>query len=211
MKVICLGSGPNMTKINDMDTSGLTIVAANNVWKGTDKWNYLLLAGDYPEKEKIIKERHRPPSKMVYTQRGEKSIREAYLGMDGLPANSNGEVYKKTAIKLGIPFYFTVVYWTLYYLKLTHIAFLGFDMDYTPQKDGATAFYGLGYDMQKRGIPDPFFQMREVYNNDPNFMIPLFDGIEKRRGKTNLYNLSDNPNSTLPWNRIGIDEFRSLR
>jgi hypothetical protein len=210
MKVICLGSGPNMTRVNDINTNGITVIAANNVWKGTEKWKYLLLAGDYPEKEKIIKEKHRPPNKMVYTQRGEKSIREAYLGMDKQPIKCGSELYQKTAIKLGLPFYFTVTYWTLYYLKPTHIAFLGFDMDYTPLEDGSTAFYGLGYDMQKRGIPDPFYQMREVYNNDPNFMTPLFQGIKERQGKTKLFNLSDNPNSVLPWDRIDIEKFRRL-
>jgi hypothetical protein len=210
MKVVCLGSGPNMVKINDMNTEGLTIVAGNNVWKGTDKWNYLLLAGDYPDREKIIKKYHNPPNKMVYTHRGEKSIREAYLGMDKQPLKSGREVYDRTAVKLGIPFYFTVTYWTLYYLKPTHIAFLGFDMDYTPQKDGATAFYGLGYDMQKRGIPDPFFQMREVYNNDENFMVSLFQGIEERKGNTKLFNLSDNENSRLPWEKTTMDDFRNL-
>ena len=51
-KVLAVGSAPNMTLVNDWDTSDCRVVGINNIWKGTDKWDHLIVAGDYPEKKK---------------------------------------------------------------------------------------------------------------------------------------------------------------
>ena len=207
MKVICLGSGKNMTLINDWDTQGIKIAGVNNVWKGTDKWDYLVHAGDYPFKNKIVKR----PGQEVHSAGGVKGFRQSYISM----STENGKTmnWEQARIHLGLPIYFTLTYWVLHYLKPTHIGFLGFDMNYTPGKDGETAFYGKGYDMQQRGVPDPLYQFRNVpeyKKHGDNMMNILLDRLKDRKGNTQFYNLSDDPDSVLPWQRTTIEEFKNI-
>jgi len=202
MKVICVGSGPNMKQINDWNTEGITVVGVNNIWKGTDKWDYLIHSGDYPFKKEITKTRD---NQKVCSVGGDMNYEDSYVGMSDM-------LWKRARIFLGLPIYFTVSYWALHYLKPTHIGYIGFDMNYTPQQDGSTAFYGVGYDMQKRGIPDPLYQFRniEAYKKDPNIMKTLLTRLDERSNGCKLLNLSNDENSVLPWDKINFEEFRSL-
>lgn len=215
MKVIALGSGPGMTEINNWNVENTKVVAFNNVWKGTDKWNYLIVAGDYPErnycKRKLIRSFAKQGiEKKFYCHKGEMGIKETYLIADNKSPDSSEEEYLKSLVKLGVPGYFTISYWILTWLKPTHVAFLGFDMDYTPDESGSTAFYGKGYDIQTRGMPDYIYQMHQFYNGNPDYMIPLFDRLDENKKDCKFYNLSTNPKSKLPWSKISIENFLNL-
>lgn len=203
MKVICMGSGKNMVQVNDWDTEGIKICGVNNTWRGTDKWDVLLHAGDYPFRNQITRTRE---GQMIVSREGEKGFKKSYVGM------SPNMVWEEARIHLGLPIYFTLTYWALYHLKPTHIGFIGFDMNYTPGPEGETTFYGKGYDMQKRGIPDPLFQFRTVpeykKHGDAMFGI-LLDRLKKYKGDCKLVNLSDDPTSILPWEQVTFEEFKS--
>jgi len=203
MKVICVGSGPNMVNINNWDTKSVTIVGVNNVWKGTDKWDHLIHAGDYPFKKDILKKR---PNQEIHSKDGIRGYKRSYVRMANME-------WSDARIFLGLPIYFTSTYWALFYLKPTHIGFIGFDMNYTPQKDGSTAFYGVGYDIQKRGMPDPLYQFRNVeeYKNNPDILKTLFDRLNERKGNTKLVNLSDDPDSVLPWDKMSFEDFMVMK
>jgi hypothetical protein len=214
-KVLAVGSGPNMTLVNDWDTSDCRVVGINNIWKGTDKWDHLIVAGDYPERKKIKKEivpnfNNKGLHKTWHSTKGTQRIQEAMLAMDDKPIDSKPSEFDRSCIKLGVPAIFTVTYWCLHFLKPKFIGYIGFDMDYTPKKDGATAFYGVGYDIKTNGIPDPILQMKKYYNGDENFMTPLFKQIQTKAPATQFFNLSDNKNTRLPWQQIGIEEFKKL-
>ena len=202
MKVICMGSGKNMVQVNDWDTEGIKICGVNNTWRGTDKWDVLLHAGDYPFRNQITRTRE---GQMIVSREGEKGFKKSYVGM------SPNMVWEEARIHLGLPIYFTLTYWALYHLKPTHIGFIGFDMNYTPGPEGETTFYGKGYDMQKRGIPDPLFQFRTVpeykKHGDAMFGI-LLDRLKKYKGDCKLVNLSDDPTSILPWEQVTFEEFK---
>ena len=204
MKVICMGSGKNMVQVNDWDTEGIKICGVNNTWRGTDKWDVLLHAGDYPFRNQITRTRE---GQMIVSREGEKGFKKSYVGM------SPNMVWEEARIHLGLPIYFTLTYWALYHLKPTHIGFIGFDMNYTPGPEGETTFYGKGYDMQKRGIPDPLFQFRTVpeykKHGDAMFGI-LLDRLKKYKGDCKLVNLSDDPTSILPWKQMTFQEFKDL-
>ena len=144
-KVINVGSGPNMTRLNDWDTDGITVVACNNVWRGTKKWDHLIYAGDYPSVNEIKKE----PHQQLHSRERGMGFKTSYEKCAGMP-------FKNARLFLGLPMYFGLTYWSIHYMKPKHLAFLGFDMNYTPDADGNTAFYGKGLDMQVRGMPDPF-------------------------------------------------------
>lgn len=206
MKVICVGSGPGgVDIINRADTSNVKIVGVNNVWRGTDKWDYLIYAGDYPFKKDIVAK----PTQQLVTVTGPMNYKESYI------AGANNLPWEKARIHCGLPIYFTITYWALHYLNPSEIAFAGFDMDYTPQADGATTFYGVGYDIQTRGVPDPLYQFR----NNPEYKRMALKGIDvysllitRLRGagqakRCKFFNLSDNPKTMLPWDHKSIEEF----
>lgn len=204
-KVICLGSGKNMTQINDMQTRGVTVCGVNNVWRGTDKWDVLLHAGDYPHKNEITRTRG---EQEVVSREGARGFKKSYVEMAEMP-------WEKARIHLGLPIYFTITYWAMYHLEAKHIAFLGFDMNYTPGPEGETTFYGKGYDMKTRGIPDPLWQFRNVpeYKKHGDAMMGiLLDRLRAKAKEKNvqLYNLSDDPKSLLPWDRINMRDFKNL-
>jgi hypothetical protein len=202
-KVICIGSGKNMPLINHWDTEGITICGVNNTWRGTDKWDVLLYAGDYPHKKEITKTRD---SQITVSREGANGFKESYTKMADMP-------WDKARIYLGLPIYFTITYWALWHLKPTHIGFLGFDMNYKPGPKGQTAFYGEGHDMKTRGIPDPLWQFRTVpeYKDRPDMMDVLLGRLKERTGNTQLWNLSDDPESVLPWDKCTIEEFNRLK
>lgn len=203
MKVICVGSGSNMLNVNDWNTTGMTVVGVNNVWKGTDKWDHLIHAGDYPFKNEISKTRS---NQEIHSKDGVRGYKRSYIKMADME-------WSEARIFLGLPIYFTATYWVLNYLKPTHIGFIGFDMNYTPKADGSTAFYGVGYDMQKRGMPDPLYQFKNVkeYRDDPNIIHKLFDRLDKRKGEAKLLNLSDDPDSILPWEKVSFEQFVEMK
>lgn len=199
-----MGSGKNMIQVNDWDTNDITICGVNNTWRGTDKWDVLLHAGDYPYKREVHEARKRPEQRIV-SREGADGFKKSYVGMAGMP-------WEKARIHLGLPIYFTLTYWALWHLKPDVIGFIGFDMNYNPGPNGETTFYGQGYDMKTRGIPDPLFQFRTVpeykKHGDAMFGI-LLDRLRERKGNTKLFNLSDDPTSVLPWEKLTFEEFKN--
>ncbi|WP_296416800.1 hypothetical protein [Pseudooctadecabacter sp.] len=123
MKVLILGSGPNVTQAARWDKTPFdVIVAINNAWRVRPDWDYLIHPSDFPQ--------DRQPDQV---ETGQRIITyETYV-----PAQNalGGFVYA------GGTMAFTAGYWALHDLKPTVIAFMGCDMTY----DGAqTHFYGTG-------------------------------------------------------------------
>lgn len=205
-KVICMGSGKNMVLVNEWDTEGMTICGVNNTWRGTDKWDVLLHAGDYPHKQEVRRAKSRPEQEIV-SREGDRGFKNSYVAM------SPNMPWEKARIHLGLPIYFTMTYWALHYLKPDALGFIGFDMNYTPGPEGETTFYGKGFDMQKRGVPDPLYQFRTVpeYKAHGDAMMDiLMDRLQRRAYRVNMVNLSDDPTSILPWKQMSFDEFKDL-
>ena len=205
-KVICMGSGKNMVLVNEWDTEGMTICGVNNTWRGTDKWDVLLHAGDYPHKQEVRKAKSRPEQEIV-SREGDRGFKNSYVAM------SPNMRWEEARIHLGLPIYFTMTYWALHYLKPDALGFIGFDMNYTPGPEGETTFYGKGFDMQKRGVPDPLYQFRTVpeYKAHGDAMMGiLMDRLQRRAYRVNMVNLSDDPTSILPWKQMSFDEFKDM-
>ena len=198
-KVINIGSGRNMVNVNEWDTNGITLVGVNNTWKGTDKLDHLIHAGDYPDIDNIKLK----GGAMCHSVKKGWSYINSYMQQSKMS-------WQDARIFLGLPMYFTSAHWTLHYLNPKYLGFIGFDMNYTPTEDGSTAFYGVGHDIKTRGIPDPIYQFRKVYKNDPDIFNKLLDRLDERRGRTKLFNLSDDPNTVLPWEKITFEEFKEL-
>ena len=201
-----MGSGKNMVLVNEWDTEGMTICGVNNTWRGTDKWDVLLHAGDYPHKQEVRKAKSRPEQEIV-SREGDRGFKNSYVAM------SPNMKWEEARIHLGLPIYFTMTYWALHYLKPDALGFIGFDMNYTPGPEGETTFYGKGFDMQKSGVPDPLYQFRTVpeYKAHGDAMMDiLMDRLQRRAYRVNMVNLSDDPTSILPWKQMSFDEFKEL-
>lgn len=211
LKVIVLGSGPEMPAINEWDTGDCVIVGLNSVYRGTDKWTYLLSPGDFPDKPMLRKlyNHNRVPfgsgSKVYYPESVPGGWRTAFARY--CPGASHMEAVRE----LGMVSYFGLMYWVMHFLEPTHIACLGLDMDYDPAPDGATSFYGVGLDMQTRGVPDFVHQINTYFDGDFSVMDRWFDRLRENLGTTQVYNLSSGERSRLPWARITMPEFLELR
>lgn len=123
MKILILGSGPNVTQAATWPRTPFdSIVAINNAWRVRDDWDYLVHPSDFPE--------DRQP---LVLQRGQTIItHETYV-----PAQNalGGFVYA------GGTMTFTASYWALHQVQPSVMAYLGCDMTYggTPSH-----FYGQG-------------------------------------------------------------------
>lgn len=133
MKVLILASGKTATQIKEIDTSNFTVIAVNNAWKATDKWNYWIHAMDYKG--------NRPES-----VRGNQTVVKS---AEKVLSNYGGVYHCGYSITL------CASYWALHTLKPSEIYYLGCDMNYEPDKHGSTHFYGVGYDIGRRGVSDP--------------------------------------------------------
>jgi len=199
-KVVCVGSGPKgVDYVNNIpNLDNIDVVGVNNVWKGTDRWTSLIYAGDYYDKDKIVVKD--PKKQKLYTR---SSFQKSYIW------GANNMHWEKARIYCGLPIYFTTMYWTLYYLQPKLIGCIGFDMDYTPQSDGSTSFYGLGYDMQTRGEPDPLYQFRHHYKDLKDPMGTLLERLQNKANQVGckIVNLSDNPKTQLKWEYNSWEQF----
>ena len=123
MKVLVLGSGPNVTEAAKWNRAPFDlIVAINNAWRVRADWDYLVHPSDFPTE--------RMPEAVADHQR-------IVTYEDYVPANNayGGILYA------GGTMAFTAGYWVLHALRPKVMAFLGCDMTY----DGAqTHFYGQG-------------------------------------------------------------------
>lgn len=123
MKILILGSGPNVTQAAVWPRAPFDlIVAINNAWRVRTDWDYLVHPSDFP-----------PDRQPLVLSRGQRTITHH----DYVPAQNalGGFVYG------GGTMTFTASYWALHTLKPTVMAYLGCDMTYqaTPSH-----FYGQG-------------------------------------------------------------------
>lgn len=123
MRILILGSGPNVTVATHWDRGPFdVIVAINNAWRVRPDWDYLIHPSDFPA--------NRQPDQ-VRTQQ-QIITYETYV-----PAQNalGGFVYA------GGTMAFTAGYWALHDLKPTVMAFMGCDMTYDRAQ---SHFYGTG-------------------------------------------------------------------
>jgi len=204
-KILAVGSGPGgVDFVNKVDTRDVIVVGVNNTWKGTRKWDHMIHAGDYPDKHRIATFKPHQDQNIHSKDKG-LNYEDSYCRMTKKP-------WQKARIWGGLPIYFTCMYWCLYYLRPTHIGCVGFDMDYTPGENGATAFYGVGHDIKSRGVPDPLYQFKKHYKDLENPMLTLQERLEKIATEEDckIVNLSDNPNTQLKWEQVSYSTFLEL-
>ena len=123
MRVLLLGSGPNVTAARDWPRAPFDrVVAINNAWRVRDDWDDLVFPDDFPRDRRPVPA---PGQRLIEADQF-------------VPAQNafGGFVYA------GGTMAFTAAYWVLHELRPSVIAVLGCDMVYPAS--GATHFYGSG-------------------------------------------------------------------
>jgi hypothetical protein len=200
-KVLVIASGRSSNEFSDYpyQKNGWTIVVINNAWKICENFDYWIHPKDFCGQR---------PQKINETQ----VVVNESMYMSAL-SNHGGELECMGAGSIAL----AALYWSLDCLKPNIIGLLGCDMDYTPDQNGDTHFYGKGYDIQKktrsRGTPDPLFQAHRSKNRKSyppsEFITYLYSRFlceSKKSNDTRIINLSSSENTMLPYTRIKPSE-----
>ena len=124
MNILVIGSAPDAVQVKNWELSVFDqVIAINNAWQITDKWNQLIFPYDFPNENK--------PATVLAHQtivtEEQFVLAQNFFG---------GFVYA------GATMAFTAGYWSLATYKPSKICFLGCNMHYS--QSGATHFYGTG-------------------------------------------------------------------
>ena len=183
-KVLLLASGMSAKQYHDYPykENGWTIVAVNNGWQVTDEWDHWVRPPDYRGVKPKEYLEHQSEVKRYSTQ----------LNMFG------GQKACGYSITLNAG------YWALGELKPDIIGLLGADMNYTPDEDGNTHIYGVGYDIKTKGVSDPDRMVKVHGNNDPEYLNTIYMRLVEYAEKQNckVYNLSRDIETRLPYERV---------
>jgi hypothetical protein len=194
MKVLMLASGLSAKQVHDYDykANGWTIVAINNGWQATDDWSWWVRASDFKGKR---------PTEYLPFQR---EVRR-YGGQLGKFGGQKACGYSIT-LNAG--------YWALDSLKPTVMGFLGADMNYTPDAEGNTHLYGVGWDIQNNdgGVPDPDRMVNMYANGNENYLHDIYMRLAIEAEKFNgckVYNLSTDADTRLPYEKARPEDFEN--
>jgi len=184
-KAILVGSGFSSKQILDYPykEEGWTIVAINHGWMACkDIFDYLVYSNDFSGDLPNYK-----PGQI-----GLKNYQPALKQFGGIR-------------ECGYSIALNTAYWTLATLRPKVICFLGADMNYTPKEDGSTSIYGIGLDIKKNGIPDPFRMAKQhgKGKQQDEYIKELYLRFNKIAEENNckVFNLSEDPDSLLPYKK----------
>ncbi len=187
-----IASGPSVRQIADYDwiENHWTIVAINNAWKATDLWRYWIATDDFqgekpqPRDDQIIPPPYEPQLRIF-----------------------GGQAACGYSVTLNAS------YWALASLKPSVIGFLGADMNYTPDAQGNTHFYGVGYDIKHNAgrLPDPDQMVKRYGKGDPDYLRRMYQRFADQAlyyNKCRVVNFSDDENTRLPYAKAKPGDLR---
>jgi hypothetical protein len=188
-KVLLIASGHSASQYNDYDyrKNGWKILVINNAWKVCPyDWKYWVRAPDFKG------EKATPREKQVEVKSYGKQLKE-FGGQSAC----------------GYSITLNAAYWCLAELKPSVMGFLGADMNYTPNENGDTHIYGIGYDIKKNGIPDPDRMSNKYKSKDQTpeqYLRQIYMRLVDESNKKNcrVVNLSRDCETRLPYERIDV-------
>jgi hypothetical protein len=191
-KVLMLASGPSAKQVHDYAwrENGWTIVSINNGWRVTDEWEYWVRPGDFTGPK---------PTEFKDWQKAVERY-SVQLGKFG----GQRECGYSITLNAG--------YWALSELNPTVMGFLGADMNYTPDKDGNTHFYGVGWDVQNNagGLPDPDRMVKMYGKDNPNYLHDIYMRLSDKAQEHNgckVVNFSNVEDTRLPYPKANPRDF----
>ena len=185
---LLVGSGRSAVAVLDYDLGSTLLAVINNAYRLRPDWNVAFVPGDFHGAKPV-------------PGRGQVVIsHEGPLGYARACETLVGSIEEA-----GMTMLFGSAYWLLWMarpLAISSIGFLGCDLDYEPDEQGRTHFYGVGRDLQDRGTPDPV-RMLEATSHD-DYSTTLARLLDRLQGHADefgvaLVNHSENPRSRLPF------------
>lgn len=186
-KILIVGSGKSGLDVKKYESYFDEIVVVNNAWALTDKWKYWVHPNDY------------------------KGLKPDFIKSNQIEINANsyGKSLKKYGgiHECGFSIMLNASYWVLDNLKPNEIYYLGADMNYIPDEEGNTHFYGVGFDIKNKGISDPDLMVKMRSKGDPNYLINIYKRFESvaNHNRCQTYNLSRDERTRLPYERKQLD------
>ena len=184
-KVLLLASGLSSKEYMNYDyiKNGWTVVSVNNGWQVTDEWHYWVHAPDFKGDK---------PKKFLPHQREVRKYSTALRQYGGQRA-------------CGYSITLNAGYWVLANLRPDVIGFLGADMNYTPDENGNTHIYGVGYDIKHNqgGIPDPDRMVNVYGKGNPNYLNDIYTRLSEKANDQgcDVYNFSSVQDTRLPYEK----------
>jgi hypothetical protein len=183
-KILILGSGKSGLDVKKYENFFDFIIVVNNAWQLTEKWNYWIHPNDY------------------------KGFKPDSINQNQVEIKANG--YGKSLKKYGgihecgFSIMLNASYWVLDNLNPKEIYYLGADMNYKPDENGKTHFYGVGFDIKNKGISDPDLMVKLRSKGDSNYLINIYKRFERIANENfcELYNLSKDKESRLPYQKF---------
>lgn len=206
--VIIVGSGKSATDIRDWDIDPKTtkVIVVNNAWNVTSKWDYFIVSPDY---KKELPATDFFSSKQMFTRDGRLVYDDKKKSLVLLPDRGySAALYPFGGHEeCGFAITLNAAYWALLFLRPKHIGFIGCDMNYTPSEDGSTAFYGVGDDITKNGIPDPDRMVKVHMNDDPNGLEKIYKRFSDIANSNSIevVNYSKDLDTRLPYPQIDFE------
>ncbi len=136
-KVLLIGSGLSAEQVvqDNWNLDGWTVCCIHNAWRIVpDRWDFLLHAEDFPEKNKPLN-----------IHRGQKMVTTLQWVRDSFASDKHGGFWRNHC-GYGKTMFFTSFWWVMEHLKPQVFGFIGCDMHY-PDGD-KNCIYG-------KGNPDP--------------------------------------------------------
>lgn len=183
-KVLMLASGLSAKQFEREKFKDWTIVTCNNGYKVTPDWDFACFSRDFRGE--------------IPKTRGTQRILQEHLVKE-VERTFGGQYNTGYSIVL------ISSYWVLSQMKPKIMSYLGADMNYTPDANGHTCIYGVGWDIKNRGMSDPDLMALNHGGRDENYIGTIykkFQGEANKRG-TYVCNLSDDPKTRLPFPRCG--------
>lgn len=191
MKCLLIASGFSANQVYDYPykENGWTIVVINNGWMACPNlWDYWVKSGDYKGNK---------PKEVLPHQTVVQKYRPQLDKFGGQRA-------------CGYSITLNAGYWVLAELKPSVIGFLGADMNYTPNEKGHTHIYGVGFDIQKNKMSDPDRMVDRYGKEDENYLNTIYMRLayKAKEKDCSIYNLSQNIETRLPYNRLKPEEIQ---
>lgn len=177
-KVLIIASGHSAFEYFDYPykENGWKIVVVSNAWKLTEDWEYCIHSCDIKEK---------PPN-----------IKNKITTKEYIPSLNKYGGHKQCGHSIVL----AASYYILDHFKPSVIGYLGCDMNYTPNENGHTHFYGIGYDISDKNISDPDHMIKLYGNDDPEYLTNIYNRFAQiaKENNCDVYNFSSEINTRLP-------------
>lgn len=196
MKLLLIGSGLSAKQAKQWNIKNHFVGTINHAWRLYPEFDIAFYAGDLPNEDR--------PENSAYRYKNQLFVSD----LVGPYRDQYTFNVCRHTLRLGNQSSLMMtLHWIIWYaeqtkLKLSRIGLIGCDLNYIPDENGHTHFYGIGKDIITRGIPDPFLDKTPDQIRTALFLIEM----KANERNIEMVNYSDDPNTILPFKKVAFDD-----